>query len=235
MSSMFKEMKFEQPKSFSFTKENLAKAQSIIAKYPKGSQQSAVMPLLYIAQSQNKNWIPFAAMECIAELLDMPVMKVYEVASFYTMYNKQPVGEHLIQVCRTTPCWLRGSDEITEVCKQKLNIEVGETTKDNKFTLVEVECLGGCANAPVVQINFDYYEDLNGQSMSELLDNLAAGKKVQSGSRLGRISSEPQGYTPMVAAPTLVTKKVTIKSKVSKKDSTKAQKTTKSVKIKSKK
>lgn len=191
MSSMFKEIKFEQPKEFEFTKENLELAKQIIAKYPKGKQQSAVMPLLDIAQRQHDNWIPFAAMDYIAALLDMPALKVYEVASFYTMYNKQPVGKNLIQVCRTSPCWLRGSDEITEVCRRKLDIDVGETTKDGKFTLIEVECLGACVNAPVVQINDDYYEDLDEQSMTAILEDLSKGKTPKPGSAKGRQCSKP--------------------------------------------
>ena len=188
---MFKEMKFEQPASFAFSKENKAKIKEIIAKYPSGKQQSAVMPLLDLAQRQHDNWIPRAAMEHIAEILDMPAMKVYEVATFYTMYNKQPVGKNLIQVCRTSPCWLRGSDEITEVCRRKLDIDVGETTKDGKFTLVEVECLGACANAPTVQINDNYYEDLDEKTMSAIIDDLANGKEPKIGSQKGRCCSKP--------------------------------------------
>lgn len=191
MSGMFKEMKFTQPKSFEFSKENLAKAKTIIAKYPEGKQQSAVMPLLDLAQRQHDNWIPNAAIEAIGEMLDMPFIKVYEIATFYTMYNTQPVGKHLIQICRTTPCWLRGSDDITSTCKSKLGIDIGETTADGKFTLVEVECLGACANAPLVQINDYYYEDLDSNSMGKLIDDLSAGKKVKIGSQTGRTTSEP--------------------------------------------
>ena len=192
MSSMFKEMDFVQPKTFEFTKENLSKAQKIVAKYPKGKQQSAVMPLLDLAQRQNDNWIPIAAMEVIGNMLDMPFIRVYEVASFYTMYNKQPVGKHLIQVCRTTPCWLRGSDEVTNACKKKLGIDVGETSKDGMFTLVEVECLGACVNAPLVQINDDYYEDLDAKSMAQLIEDLKAGKQIKLGSQKGRQCSAPE-------------------------------------------
>ncbi len=191
MSSMFKKRKFDQPKEFAFTRDNLAKAQEIIAKYPKGKQMSAVMPLLDLAQRQHDNWIPTAAMECIANMLEMPLIKVIEVATFYTMYNKQPVGKNLIQVCRTTPCWLRGSDEVTKACTDKLGIVSGETTDDDKFTLVEVECLGACVNAPVVQINDDYFEDLDYDSMSKLIEDLKAGKKVCKGSQTGRQCSKP--------------------------------------------
>ena len=191
MSAMFKETKFVQPKSFSFTKDNLAKAKSLMEKYPQDKQRSAVMPLLWLAQQQHSNWIPTAAMDYIADMLDMPAIKVYEVATFYSMYNKQPVGKNLIQVCKTSPCWLRGSDDITKVCKNKLGINIGETTKDNKFTLVEVECLGACVNAPLVQINNDYFEDLTPESMTEILDNLSNGKKNKKGSQIGRQCSAP--------------------------------------------
>lgn len=176
MTSLLKEANFEQPKDFSFTSENLKKAKSIIEKYPK--KRSAVMPLLHLAQEQQQdNWISTAAMNYVAELLDMPPIQVYEVANFYTMYNKQPVGKNLIQLCRTTPCWLRGSEELKKTCKKKLGIDVGETTEDNKFTLVEVECLGACANAPIVQINNDYYEDLTPESFETILQKLSKSKK----------------------------------------------------------
>lgn len=193
MSSMFKTMHFEQPEKFEFTKENLKAANNIIAKYPEGSQQSAVMPLLYLAQRQHNNWIPTAAMDVIADMLDMPKIHVYEVANFYTMYNKQPVGEYLVQICRTTPCWLRGSDEITRACRKNLGIDIGETTKDGKFTLVEVECLGACVNAPMIQINNDFYEDLDSESVCSILNNLAAGKPQKIGPQTTRHASEPEG------------------------------------------
>ena len=173
MSSMFKECKFEQPKSFKFSAGNLKKANDYIKKYPAGKQRSAVMPLLYLVQEQHDNWIPLVAMDYIAELLDIPAIQVYEVANFYTMFNKQPVGKNLIQVCRTTPCMLRGAKDITQTCKKKLGIELGETTKDNKFTLVEVECLGACVNAPLVQINNDYHENLTPESMEKIIDKLS--------------------------------------------------------------
>ena len=174
MSEMFKEAKFTQPEKFEFSEENLKKAKEIIAKYPEGKQQGAVMPLLHLAQKQHKNWIPKVAMDYIADLLRMQPMEVYEVANFYTMYNKQPVGKNLIQVCRTTPCWLRGADKITETCRKKLGIDTGETTEDKKFTLVEVECLGACVDAPVVQINDDYHENLDKEKMEEIIDKLGA-------------------------------------------------------------
>lgn len=191
MAEMFKEIAFKQPTSFEFTKENLKKAEEIIAKYPAHGKKSAVMPLLWLAQKQHDNWIPRAAMDCIAKMLNMPPMHVYEVATFYTMYNKQPVGKHLVQVCRTTPCCLRGAKKITKACEDHLKIKCGETDKSKTFTLVEVECLGACVNAPMVQVNDDYYEDLTPESMVELLKNLKAGKKGKIGSQIGRSCSEP--------------------------------------------
>ncbi len=181
-----------QVTGFVFNAENLARAKVIVAKYPEGRQQSAVVPLLDIAQRQSDNHLTPEAMEYVAELLSMPVIKVYEVATFYTMFNMNPVGKNFVQVCTTTPCWLRGSDAIVKTCKDKLGIGMGETTADGKFTLVEVECLGACVNAPMVQINDDFYEDLTPEIMARLLDDLAAGKKVTEGSQTGRRGSAPQ-------------------------------------------
>lgn len=186
-----KHVDFEQPAKFEFTKANSDKARQIIAKYPEGRQQSAVIPLLDLAQRQHGGWIPRAAMDCIAEMLSMPFIRVYEVATFYTMFNLQPVGKYFLQVCRTTPCWLRGSDNVTDACRKKLGIDLGETTSDGLFTLVEVECLGACANAPLIQVNDDYYEDLDEKSTAKLLDDLKAGKKPKPGSVIGRSCSEP--------------------------------------------
>ncbi len=182
--------KNEQPDSFSFNDENLKLANKHIAKYPEGRQASSVMPLLDIAQRQHNNWIPMKAIEYIAKMLAMPVMHVLEVATFYTMYNLAPVGKYHIQLCGTTPCWLRGSDKIKETCKNKLNLELGEISKDGLFSLIEVECLGACANAPMIQINDDFYEDLNPELMEKLLDNLKHGREVIKGSQIGRKSSE---------------------------------------------
>jgi NADH-quinone oxidoreductase subunit E len=184
----------EHPASFAFTPENLERAKKIIAKYPVGRQASAVMPLLDMAQRQispkQGQWIPRAAMDAIADMLEMPRIRVYEVASFYTMYNKQPVGEHLIQICTTTPCWLRGSDGLKQACQKKIGIAPHgphiETTADGKFSVVEVECLGACVNAPMVQIDDNFYEDLTPETMEKLLDDLAAGRKPKVGSQTGR-------------------------------------------------
>lgn len=191
-----------QPDSFKFTTANMKKVKEYMALYPKGRQQSAVMPLLDLAQRQvgkegakanpvYGGWIPRAAMDHIADLLDMHKVKVYEVASFYSMYNTAPVGKYLIQACTTTPCWLCNSDAVVNACKKKLGIGLGETTKDGKFTLMEVECLGACVNAPMVQINDYYYEDLTGDSMGEIIDMLAQDVKPKLGSQKGRKASMP--------------------------------------------
>lgn len=182
-----------QPETFVFTAENLAEAKRIIGKYPAGKQQSALMPLLTIAQEQNANWLPVAAMNYVANLLEIPVMRAYEVATFYTMYNLAPVGKHFIEVCTTTPCWLRGSDDIIKACKSKLGIDVGETTADGQFTLVEAECLGACVNAPMLQIGDHYYEDLTAETVSSLIDTLRAGKQPTPGPQNGRIRCAPIG------------------------------------------
>ncbi|MBI1272838.1 MAG: NADH-quinone oxidoreductase subunit NuoE [Alphaproteobacteria bacterium] len=176
-------------KAFVFTPENFEQAKKIIAKYPEGRQASAVIPLLDIAQRQHDNWLPRAAMDYVADMLEMPRIKVYEVATFYTMFNKHPVGRNFIQVCTTTPCWLRGSDDIKRVCKEKLGIGPGETTEDGKFSVTEVECLGACVNAPMVQVNDDYFEDLSPQLMGRLIDDLAAGREISVGSQTGRRGS----------------------------------------------
>lgn len=178
--------------TFEFTKENQKKVEAIIAKYPEGRQKSAVMPLLDLAQRQNNNWISQDVIACIADKLDMPEIKVYEVASFYTMYNLKPVGKYLLQFCKTTPCMLRGIDQILKDCKAKLGIDVEETTIDQFFTIKEVECLGACANAPVVQINDDFVEDLTSETFLKILDDLKEGKSYKIGSQIGRKCSEPQ-------------------------------------------
>ena len=180
----------EQPKEFAFTAANLKKAKAIIAKYPSGRQQSAVMPLLDLAQRQSGNWLPRVAMDYVADLLSMPRIKAYEVATFYSMYNLKPIGKHFVQVCTTTPCWLVGSEGIVDACKKRLGIGLGETTPDGEFTLIEVECLGACVNAPMAQINDDYYEDLTPENTVALLDALAAGKPVKTGSQTGRRGSQ---------------------------------------------
>jgi NADH-quinone oxidoreductase E subunit len=181
--------------AFAFHKENLKKAESILVKYPSDRKASATLPLLELAQRQNSGWLSRSALDYVAAFLGLAPVRVYEVASFYTMFNLKPVGEHLVQVCTTTPCWLRGSDKIVKACKKHLGIDFKETTKDQKFTLVEVECLGACVNAPMVQINDDYYEDLNEKSMIHILEQLAEGQNPKTGSYLGRHGSEPSEKT----------------------------------------
>jgi len=175
--------------NFEFNAENLARAKVIIARYPAGRQASAMIPLLDLAQRQNKNHLTREAMDYVAALLEVPPIKAYETANFYTMFNKEPVGENLVQICTTTPCWLRGSDGIEHACKNKLGIGAGETTPDGKFSVMKVECLGACVNAPMVQINDDYYEDLTPENMGKILDDLKAGKKPTVGSQTGRKGS----------------------------------------------
>jgi NADH-quinone oxidoreductase E subunit len=182
-----------QPESFAFTEENLAKARAIIAKYPPGRQASAVLGLLDLAQRQHDNWLPRAAMDTVADMLEMARIRVYEIATFYTMFNLNPVGRHLLQICTTTPCWLRGSAEVVAACERKLGIKMRETTPDGLFTMTEVECLGGCVNAPIIQVNDDFYEDLDARSTEALLDALARGEKPPPGSVKGRRGSAPQG------------------------------------------
>ncbi len=181
-----------QPDSFAFSAENLDKAKKIIAKYPDGRQPSAVMPLLDMAQRQH-GWIPRAAMDVIAGMLDMAPIRVYEVATFYSMYNLKPVGKYLIQVCRTTPCWLRGSDSLSGFLHKKLGVGFKEFTKDGMFSVMEVECLGACCNAPMVQINDDFYEDLTPELLGQVLDDLAAGKQPKKGPQNGRRGSMAEG------------------------------------------
>ena len=177
--------------SFAFSEENRARAEAVIAKYPAGCQASAVLPLLDLAQRQNGGWISRAAMEHVGELLDMAPIRVYEVATFYTMLNLEPVGRHHVQLCRTTPCWLRGSDALREACREELGIGLGGTTEDGLFTLSEVECLGACVNAPMVQIGDHFYEDLDPARMKDILRAFRDGTPPPSGSQTGRQTSAP--------------------------------------------
>lgn len=182
----------QQPASFDFEPENKQKARAIIAKYPDGRQRSAVMPLLDLAQRQ-EGWVSQPAMDYIADMLGMPSIRVYEVATFYTMFNLKPVGKFHVQVCTNLPCWLRGSDEVALAAKEKLGVGFGETTGDKLFTLSEVECLGACVNAPMIQINDDYYEDLDADSTKRILDELKAGRTPKPGTQIDRINSAPVG------------------------------------------
>jgi NADH-quinone oxidoreductase subunit E len=182
----------KQPESFEFTAENKAWAAKEIAKYPPGRPASAVLSLLWRAQKQSGGWLPKPAIEKVAETLEMPNIRVLEVATFYTMFNLEPVGRHHVQLCGTTPCMLRGAEDLKAVLRERVG-ESGHVAADGLFSWTEVECLGACCNAPMVQINDDYYEDLTTESLSKLLDDLAAGRPVKRGSQIGRVSSEPAG------------------------------------------
>lgn len=181
-----------QPESFEFTPENLEWAKGQIAKYPEGRQASAIIPLLWQAQKQHDYWLPEPAIRYVAEMLDMPYIRALEVATFYTMFNLSPVGKFFVQLCGTTPCWLRGSDDIKAVCREKIG-EQSTVSADGNFSWLEVECLGACANAPMVQINDDYYEDLTAENFARLLDDLAAGREVKVGPQVDRQTSAPVG------------------------------------------
>ena len=182
----------EQPKEFKFSDENLKQAELILKKYPEKNKKSAVMPFLYLAQKQNKNWIPLAAMKYIANYLSMPYISVYEVATFYSMYNLSPVGKYFVQVCTTTPCLLRGADKIVKICKEKISINENEISKNGDCSWMEVECLGACVSAPMVQINDNYYEDLDEKSTKEILDSLINYKPIKPGSFRGRKNTAPE-------------------------------------------
>ena len=181
-----------QPKNFEFNSSSLEEAKNIVNNYPKGKQQSAVMALLYIAQKQNDNWIPLAAMKYIAKFLDMPYIKVYEVATFYSMYNLAPVGKYFVQVCTTTPCMIRGANKLVEACKEKISENEYELKSDKNCSWTEVECLGACVNAPMMQINNDYYEDLDKNKTLEILDKILKNETPKPGSYRGRINNEPE-------------------------------------------
>ena len=181
-----------QPETFEFNSSSLEEANKIVSKYPEGKQQSAVMALLYIAQKQNDNWIPLAAMKYIAKFLDMPYIKVYEVATFYSMYNLSPVGKYFVQVCTTTPCMIRGANKLIEACKEKISENENVLSNDNSCSLTEVECLGACVNAPMLQINDDYYEDLDKEKTIEIFEKILKGETPKPGSYRGRLNTEPE-------------------------------------------
>ena len=181
--------------TFIFNPENQIKVKEILAKYPTDRKKSAVMPLLDLAQRQNNNWISKDIIAHIAQIIEIPEIKVYEVASFYTMYNLKPVGKYLIQFCKTTPCMLRGIDSIIKACEEKFGIDIDQTTADGLFTFKEVECLGACVNAPVVQINDDFVEDLTVNNFLKILEDLKNGKTFKIGSQIGRKCSAPDDKT----------------------------------------
>lgn len=192
-----------QPASFAFTPQNLQWAKATIANYPEGKQASAVIPLLWRAQEQHGNWLPEPAMRLVADMLRMPYIRVYEIATFYTMYQLSPVGAKAhVQVCHTTPCMLRGADELKEICQRRIHHEPHHLSADGDFSWEAVECLGSCANAPMVQIFQDTYEDLTPELFEKVLDGFKAGKPPKPGSQIGRQASCPEG------GPTTLTDKV---------------------------
>ena len=188
-----------QPSAFAFDAESLAAIDVIVKRYPPGKQASAVIPLLYLAQRQmarqgDSAWLPTVAMDAVAERLLMPPIRVYEVATFYLMFNTRPIGRFHLQVCGTTPCWLRGSEEVARACREAGHLEgYGDTSADGMFTLTEVECLGGCVNAPILQVDDDYYEDLDYDSAVQLIEALRRGQRPSPGSVIGRQTSAPVG------------------------------------------
>jgi NADH-quinone oxidoreductase E subunit len=190
---------FEQPADFAFDAESEAEIANIVTRYPAGRQASAVLPALYIAQNQMKRqtgsaWIPIKAMDAVAARLDMAPIRVYEVATFYFMFNTRPIGRYHLQVCTTTPCWLRGSEEITDACRKETGIQGwGETSDDRMFTMTEVECLGACVNAPILQVDDDFYEDMDATKVADLLAALRRGERPKPGSMAGRQTSAPEG------------------------------------------
>ena len=184
-----KRLDSNQPETFSFSKKDKELIEKILKNYPKDRKQSAVVPSLYIAQKRAGGWLPEKAILKVAEILEMPKMRVLEIATFYSMFNLKPTGDHFIQVCGTTPCWLRGSDKIKKACIELIG-EEREVSSDN-ISWLEVECLGACVNAPAVQVNEDYYEDLNYENMIDLINSLKNNKSIKVGSQIGRVSSEP--------------------------------------------
>ncbi len=178
--------------NFEWSKVNFEKISNILKKYPSNKIQSAVIPLLDLAQRQNKGWLSKNSMEKVAETLSMSYIRVLEVATFYSMFNLEPIGKNFVQICRTTPCWLRGSDKLSKVAQEVCNTQIGGTSDDKKFTVVEVECLGACCNAPMIQINDEYYEDLDEENFRQLLNDLKSNKPIKIGSQIGRKSSQPE-------------------------------------------
>ena len=181
-----------QPESFEFSKDNLLEAENEIKKYPKDRKASAVLALLYLVQKQNDNWIPLVAIKYIAKFLNMPYIKVYEVATFYSMYNLAPVGKYFFQVCTTTPCMIRGAYKLVDVCKKQLSEKESKISKDGKTSWMEVECLGACVNAPMIQINDDYFEDLDPKKLEKIIDQINKNESPKPGSYRGRLNSEPE-------------------------------------------
>jgi NADH-quinone oxidoreductase subunit E len=192
----------EQPARFAFSQENRTRVDEWIAKYPEGRQRSAVIAALWIGQEQ-EGWVTQRMVEEVAKILDMPVMRVLEIATFYTMFNLVPVGQHLVQVCTTTPCWLRGSDEVVAACRKHIASRPNVISADGKFSWTEVECLGACVNAPMMQIGKDYYEDLDGPATERIFEALRRGETPKQGPQDGRHSSEPEGGAMTLTDPKL--------------------------------
>ena len=194
-----KKVATNQPDFFQFSEENLNKAKKIIKKYPEKKQASALMPLLYLVQKQNENWIPLVAMKYLAKMLTIPYIQVYEVATFYSMYNLSPVGKYFVQICTTTPCMIRGSEKLVNVCKNKISQNQNELSANKICSWMEVECLGACVNAPMLQINEDYFEDLDKETTEEIIDMILNNKSPEAGSYKNRKSSEPKsGRTTLI-------------------------------------
>ena len=187
-----KKISKDQPDKFEFSHDSLEAAKKILSNYPEGKEKSAVMALLYIAQRQNNNWIPLSAIKYIAKFLNMPYIKVYEVATFYSMYNLSPVGNFHVQICTTTPCMIRGAYKIVDICKRKISEKENILSENGNCSWTEVECLGACINAPMMQINNDYYEDLDIKQSEKIIDEVLTGKNPKPGSYRGRINSEPE-------------------------------------------
>ncbi|KAK7015026.1 thioredoxin-like [2Fe-2S] ferredoxin-domain-containing protein [Favolaschia claudopus] len=194
---------YNNPKiAFKFTPENLKRAQEVVSHYPPQYKKAAVIPLLDLGQRQNKGWTSISVMNYVAEFLEMPPMRVYEVATFYTMFNREPIGTNFVQVCTTTPCMLRGSTDILNTTCSHLGLKPGETTKDGKFTVIEVECQGACSNAPMMAVNDDFYEDLTPESTKKILDAFAKGEIPKPGPQSGRQTSENSaGLTALTSKP----------------------------------
>jgi len=188
----------QQPESFEFSKANIEIAENILKKYPESRKKSAVMPFLYLVQRQNENWIPLVAMKYIAKYLEIPYIKVYEVATFYTMYNLAPVGKYFVQVCTTSPCLIRGADKIVKICKEKISKEENTISKNKLCSWLEVECLGACVNAPIMQINNDYYEDLDEKSTTEIINSLLEDKPIKPKSFRNRTNTAPEKNRPIL-------------------------------------
>ncbi|MFL2889409.1 MAG: NADH-quinone oxidoreductase subunit NuoE [Pelagibacteraceae bacterium] len=187
-----KKIHTEQPENFKFTDDNLKIAENLLKKYPKKNKKSAVMPLLYLAQKQNQNWIPLAAMKFIGKFLSIPYINVYEVATFYTMYNLSPVGKYFVQVCTTSPCLIRGADKLVKICKEKISPNENQLSKNGNCSWLEVECLGACVNAPMMQVNEDYYEDLDEINTKKIIDSFLDDKPIKPGSFRGRKNTSPE-------------------------------------------